>query len=71
MGLLIHSHEHGHGQSNGLVFMPGAIFNILANTDFSNLPDYTLKALIGDFIWLLYKLIDQIAGEGEPAFRNI
>jgi len=55
MGLFINSHDHSH--SNGIVFLLGAIFNILANTDFSNLLDYTLKALIGGFIWLLYKLI--------------
>lgn len=55
MGLFINSQDHSH--SNGIVFLLGAIFNILANTDFSNLLDYTLKALIGGFIWLLYKLI--------------
>jgi hypothetical protein len=57
MGFLIHAENHSHGQSNGIIFLLGAIFNILANTDFSNLFDYTLKALIGGFVWLLYKLI--------------
>lgn len=50
--------DHDHGQSSGtVVFLLGAIFNILANTEFSNLLDYALKALIGGFIWLLFKLV--------------
>lgn len=57
MGFPINTHDHDQSNSNGIVFLLGAIFNILANTDFSNLMDYTLKALIGGFIWLLYKLI--------------
>lgn len=70
MGLFINSQDHSH--SNGIVFLLGAIFNILTNTDFSNLLDYTLKALIGGFIWLLYKLIadhtfGQIKIEGEKS----
>lgn len=56
MGFLTQTDSHSN-HSNGIVFLLGAIFNILANTDFSNLLDYTLKALIGGFIWLLYKLI--------------
>ncbi len=73
MGFLIHTEDHSHGQSNGIVFLLGAIFNILANTDFSNLLDYTLKALIGGFVpkgclrhMLLYKLIaDHIASRSK------
>ncbi len=57
MGFTINTHEQDHSPSNGIVFLLGAVFNILANTDFSNLLDYSLKALIGGFIWLLYKLI--------------
>lgn len=56
--------DHDHGQSSRtVVFLLGAIFNILANTEFSNLLDYALKALIGGFIWLLFKLVsDYISG---------
>jgi hypothetical protein len=57
MSHYINTHDHSQGQSNGIVFLLGAIFNILANTDFSNLLDYTLKAVIGGFVWLLYKLL--------------
>ena len=37
MGFLIHTEDQSHGQNNGIVFLLGAIFNILANTDFSDL----------------------------------
>lgn len=69
MGLFINSHDHNH--SNDIVFLLGAIFNILANTDFSNLLDYTLKALIGGFVWLLYKLIaDYISTRSKSKAKN-
>ncbi|MCG8308517.1 MAG: hypothetical protein MI975_14080, partial [Cytophagales bacterium] len=52
-------------------FLLGAIFNILANTDFSNLLDYTSKALIGGFVWLLYKLIaDYIASRSRSKSKH-
>lgn len=57
MGFFIHTEDQSHGQSNGIVFLLGAIFNILANTEFSNLSDCILKALTGGFVWLLYKLL--------------
>lgn len=47
----------GGSASNTVAFLFGAIFNILANTDYASLIDYALKALIGGVIWLLFKLI--------------
>lgn len=69
MGFPMNTQDHNH--SNGVVFLLGAIFNILANTDFSNLLDYTLKALIGGFIWLLYKLIaDHISARSKSKTKK-
>ncbi len=42
---------------NTVAFLFGAIFNILANTDYGSMVDYTLKAVIGGVIWLLFKII--------------
>ncbi len=42
---------------NTVAFLFGAIFNILANTDYASLIDYALKAVIGGVIWLLFKII--------------
>lgn len=42
---------------NTVAFLFGAIFNILANTDYGSLVDYGLKAVIGGVIWLLFKII--------------
>lgn len=47
----------GGSASNTVVFLFGAIFNILANTDYGSLADYALKAVIGGVIWLLFKII--------------
>jgi hypothetical protein len=43
--------------SNTVAFLFGAIFNILANTDYASMIDYALKALIGGVIWLLFKIL--------------
>ena len=37
MGFFINIHDHDHGQSNGMVFLLGAIFNIFANTGQKNI----------------------------------
>ncbi len=42
---------------NLLVFVLGLTINLLAQADANGLIDYTLKALIGGFIWLLFKLL--------------
>jgi len=49
-----------------MVFLLGALFNTVVNLDFSGVLDDTLKALIGGFVWLLYKLIaDYIASRSK------
>lgn len=45
--------------SNLSVFLLGAILNILAAVDFSSLFDYSLKAVLGGVIWLLFKIIGE------------
>lgn len=45
------------GSGNVIAFLFGAIFNILANTDAASLTDYAIKAVVGGFIWLLFKIV--------------
>ena len=45
-----------HG-SNTVAFLFGAIFNILANTDYASLADYSIKAVLGGIIMMLFKLL--------------
>lgn len=54
--------NHHHDDSNLYVFLFGAIFNLLANTDATGLGDYALKATIGGFIWLVFKLLADFLG---------
>ena len=42
--------------NNLSVFLLGAILNILAAVDYASLIDYSLKAIIGGAIWLLFKV---------------
>jgi heme/copper-type cytochrome/quinol oxidase subunit 3 len=48
---------HHNSESNMTVFLLGAIFNIMASTEWSSLADYALKAFVGGIIWLLFKLV--------------
>ncbi len=43
------------GDTASNIFLTGSIF--LANLDFTGLFDYALKAAIGGFMWLLFKLL--------------
>lgn len=43
--------------SNATIFLLGAIFNIIASTEWASVGDYALKATIGGIIWLGFKLI--------------
>lgn len=43
------------GDTASNVFLTGSIF--LANLDFTGLLDYALKAVIGGFMWLLFKMV--------------
>jgi hypothetical protein len=61
MNTQVHQHQPtglpGGQVSNTVAFLFGAIFNILANTDYASLIDYALKAVIGGVIWLLFKIL--------------
>jgi hypothetical protein len=46
-----------HLQNNLSVFLLGAILNVLAAVDFTGLLDYSVKAVAGGMIWLVFKLI--------------
>lgn len=46
-----------HGSGNVIAFLFGAIFNILANVEYGSLTDYAVKAMVGGFIWLLFKIL--------------
>jgi hypothetical protein len=39
------------------VFLLGAILNVLAAVDFTSLLDYSLKAIAGGLVWLIFKVI--------------
>jgi hypothetical protein len=49
--------QSNYGSGNTVAFLFGAVFNLLANTDFSSLTDYSLKAVIGGVIMMLFKLL--------------
>jgi uncharacterized protein YqgC (DUF456 family) len=49
--------QSNYGSGNTVAFLFGAVFNLLANTDFSSLTDYSLKAVIGGIIMMLFKLL--------------
>ena len=39
------------------VFFFGAIVNILANIDTGSFSEYTLKAIVGGMVWLIFKVV--------------
>lgn len=45
----------GTGDTASNIFLTGSIF--LANLDFTGLMDYAIKAVIGGFMWLLFKMV--------------
>lgn len=45
----------GTGDIASNIFLTGSIF--LANLDFTGLMDYAIKAVIGGFMWLLFKMV--------------
>jgi hypothetical protein len=49
--------QSNYGSGNTVAFLFGAVFNLLANTDFSSLTDYSVKAVIGGIIMMLFKLL--------------
>jgi hypothetical protein len=54
-----------------LIFLYGALFNILADMDYKSLVDYGLKAIVGGVVWLIFKMIsDRLAKEKSPAKKS-
>lgn len=49
--------QGNYGSGNTVAFLFGAVFNLLANTDFSSLTDYSVKAVIGGVFMMLFKLL--------------
>ena len=49
--------QSNYGSGNTVAFLFGAVFNLLANTDFSSLTDYSVKAVIGGVVMMLFKLL--------------
>lgn len=47
-------------QNNLAAFILGTFINMLAVADWAGISDYALKALIGGFIWLIFKIIGDI-----------
>ena len=50
--------EHTHNHLS--VFLLGAILNILAAVDMPSLMDYSLKAIVGGLIWLIFNQVHEI-----------
>ncbi len=48
---------HHPSDSNLAAFILGAFINLVAVADWSGLGDYAIKAIVGGFIWLLFKVI--------------
>lgn len=44
-------------QNNIAAFVLGAFINMLAVADWAGISDYAIKAMIGGFIWLIFKII--------------
>jgi hypothetical protein len=49
--------QYHYSDSNTTVFLLGAVLNILASTEWTSLLDYTIKAIIGGIVWLIFKVI--------------
>jgi hypothetical protein len=49
--------QTNYGSGNTVAFLFGAVFNLLANTDYSSLIDYSVKAIIGGVVMMLFKLL--------------
>ena len=50
-----------HPDSNSNLLLTGVL--LLANMDYSNFLDYGIKAMIGGFIWMAFKLTADYFGE--------
>lgn len=48
------------GTGNGIAFLFGVVFNLLANVNLSFFLDYALQAIVGGIICLAFKVIGDI-----------
>jgi hypothetical protein len=52
--------NQNHGMGNGIAFLFGAAFNLLANVNLFFLLDYALQAIVGGIICLVFKIIADV-----------
>jgi hypothetical protein len=52
--------NQNHGMGNGIAFLFGAAFNLLANVNLLFLLDYALQATVGGIICLAFKIIADV-----------
>ena len=52
--------NQNHGTGNGIAFLFGAAFNLLANVNLLFLLDYALQAIVGGIICLAFKIIADV-----------
>jgi hypothetical protein len=52
--------NQNHGMGNGIAFLFGAAFNLLANVNLFFLLDYALQAIVGGIICLAFKIIADV-----------
>jgi hypothetical protein len=52
--------NQNHGMGNGIAFLFGAAFNLLANVNLLFLLDYALQAIVGGIICLVFKIIADV-----------
>jgi hypothetical protein len=52
--------NQNHGTGNGIAFLFGVVFNLLANVNLSFFLDYALQAIVGGIICLAFKIIGDI-----------
>jgi len=52
--------NQNHGMGNGIAFLFGAAFNLLANVNLFFLLDYALQAIVGGIICLAFKVLGDI-----------
>lgn len=52
--------QTNHGAGNWIAFLFGAVFNILASADLGYMLQYTLQAVIGGIVCLLFKILGDV-----------
>jgi hypothetical protein len=64
-------HTSNTGQGNWIVFLIGAVFNVLAQLNFSSLVEHTVKMIIGGLAFLLVKaLVEKLTPWGKGLLKK-